>query len=286
MNTPRSVTLSVVVPCYNEARRLPSSLSQLLHHASSWPFAFEIIVVVERSTDQTAEIATEIASREPAVTVIANPVQRGKGYALRTGVLRSRGAIVLTMDADLSVPLGCIDEFVRYFERHPEADVLLGNRQHQKSQIAVRQRLLRELLGKCFNILVRLVLGGTLRDTQCGFKAYRRPAATAIFSRQTIDGFASDVEILYLAKRLGFEIRDLPVHWSNSPESRVRIVRDTWYMLRDLATVRRRVNAALRSNPPPPTRPKGLSDRSAEDTSRTMSSSRHPGGHEFSGRLK
>lgn len=242
--------LSIAIPCFNEARRLPGALERLTEFVRTLSVPVEIVVVVERSSDATAAVAADIATRESLVTVIANDVQRGKGFAIRTGVLRTSGQIVLTMDADLSVPVSHIGEFLRYFDAHPEVDVLIGNRQHPHSNIAVRQTRLREWMGQFFNIMVRAIVGGQLRDTQCGFKAFRRPAAREIFSRQTLDGFAFDVEVLMLAERLGFKVHDLPVRWFNSPESRVGLLRDPWRMLIDLCQVRRRVDAALKQNPP------------------------------------
>jgi len=238
------------LPCYNEARRLPGSLHQLIDYAASLPCAVEIVVVVERSGDGTAEIAARIAAEDPTVVVLANMVQRGKGFALRTGVLRAKGEIIFTMDADLSVPVACVGRFLQHFDEHPEADVLAGNRQHPASDIAVRQSRLREQMGQFFNTIVRGMVGGELRDTQCGFKAFRRRAAQEIFKRQSIDGFACDVEILLLAKRLGFKIHDLPVQWFNSPESKVRLLWDPWRMIIDVIPIRRGIAAALKRNPP------------------------------------
>lgn len=249
MNELPPIDLSITIPCYNEARRLPGSLQQLASYVKSLPLAAEIIVVVERSSDGTAEIAAEIAARESSVTVMANDVRRGKGFALRTGVLRTRGAVVFTMDADLSVPVTGIGEFLQYLEQHPGVDVLVGNRQHPGSDIAIHQNALRERMGQLFNACVRTAVGGQLRDTQCGFKAFRHRAATEIFFRQTIDGFACDVEILMLADQLGFRVHDRPVRWSNSPESKVRLFRDPLRMLFDLVQVRKRVAASLKQHP-------------------------------------
>lgn len=149
------------------------------------------------------------------------------------------------MDADLSVPVVEINAFLAHFDSHPEIDVLLGNRQHARSRIVRRQSALREGMGKSFNRLLQAAGLASLHDTQCGFKAFRRAAAQAIFSRQTLNGFAFDVEVLLLAERLGYQIADLPVEWRNSADSRVRLVRDSLAMLRDLLRVRRIVDAAM-----------------------------------------
>lgn len=197
------------------------------------------MIVVEPGTDGTREIAAEAASRQPNLRVIANTEQRGKGFAVRTGVLAATGTYIYYMDCDLSVPLREVEAFTRHFREHPEIDVLLGNRQHARSNIVVRQSWLRQRMGQTFNaILRRLTLAG-VHDTQCGFKAFRRAAAKAIFARQRLDGFAFDVEVLLLAQRLGFRVADLPVEWRNSPESKVRLVRDSVRMLADTLRIRR-----------------------------------------------
>jgi hypothetical protein len=151
------------------------------------------------------------------------------------------------MDADLSVPLEEIEAFLDHFEAHPEDDVLLGSRQHAGSRVERRQSLLRQTMGKTFNCVLRSLSLLPYRDTQCGFKAFRAEAAREIFKLQAIDGFAFDVEVILLAQALGFRLRELPVRWLNSPESKVHIVRDSARMLLDAFTVRARVAAVSRS---------------------------------------
>ena len=238
--------LSIVVPAYNEARRLPHTLDTLRDFFREFTRTFEILIVVERSADGTLEIASEAARQQENFLAMDNGPQRGKGHAVRSGMLRSRGAYVFYMDADLSVPLAEVTAFLAHFEAHPELGVLLGNRQHARSRIVRRQSALREGMGKTFNRLLQTLGLASLHDTQCGFKAFRRAAAQEIFSRQQIDGFAFDVEVLMLAERLKCKIADLPVEWRNSPDSRVRLVRDSLAMLRDMWRVRRLVDHALR----------------------------------------
>ncbi len=207
--------------------------------ACKWPV--EVWIVVEPSTDGTREIAAAAAARQPNLHVLTYPKQRGKGCAVRTGMLAATGTIVFYMDCDLSVPLHDVESFVAYFQSHPEADVLFGNRQHAQSRITLRQSWLRQKMGQTFNaILRRLTLAG-VHDTQCGFKAFRREAARAIFERQQLDGFAFDVEVLLLAQKLGLRVVDLPVEWRNSPESKVRLVHDSLQMLGDTLRIRRRL---------------------------------------------
>jgi glycosyltransferase involved in cell wall biosynthesis len=237
--------LSLVIPAYHEARRLPRTLEELAKFGGGLGFPFEVLVVVERGRDETLEIAVAFAARQADFQVIDNPVQRGKGHAVRTGMLRARGEIIFYMDADLSVPLREVTAFLDHFRAHPEIDVLIGNRQHAGSRITRAQSWLRRTMGQTFNRILQAVTLAPARDTQCGFKAFRRAAARAIFSRQQLDGFAFDVEVLLLADRLGYRVADFPVEWINSPESKVRIVRDSLQMLRDALRVRRLVDSTL-----------------------------------------
>jgi dolichyl-phosphate beta-glucosyltransferase len=238
--------LSIVVPAYNESRRLPGTLDSMRDFFREFTRTVEVLIVVERSSDGTLEIASEAARQQQNFLVIDSGPQRGKGHAVRTGMLRAAGAHIFYMDADLSVPLAAVPAFLAHFAEHPEVDVLLGNRQHARSRIVRRQSALRESMGKGFNRMLHVLGLAALHDTQCGFKAFRRPAAQAIFTRQKLDGFAFDVEVLLLARRLGCTIADLPVEWRNSPDSHVRLVRDSFAMLRDMLRVRRVVDATLR----------------------------------------
>jgi dolichyl-phosphate beta-glucosyltransferase len=243
--------LSIVVPAYNEARRLPPTLAALGDFFRDFTRSYEVLIVVEQSTDGTLEIAAGHVAQQAHFHVIDNGPQRGKGHAVRSGMRRARGEIVFYMDADLSVPLAEVAAFLRHFEQTPKVDVLVGNRQHARSRITRRQSPLREGMGKIFNrVLQRLALVA-LRDTQCGFKAFRQGACQEIFARQTLDGFAFDVEVLLLAERLGHVVEDLPVEWINSPESKVEIVSDSLKMLRDTWQIRQRLRRTLPPVCPP-----------------------------------
>jgi dolichyl-phosphate beta-glucosyltransferase len=241
--------LSIVVPAYNEALRLPPTLAKMREFFREFTRSYEVLIVVEESRDGTFEIASEFARQQANFQAIASGPQRGKGHAVRCGMLAARGGIVFYMDADLSVPLGEMTAFLEHFEQHPEIDVLLGNRQHARSRIVRRQTLLRERLGQLFNRLLQTLDLASLYDTQCGFKAFRCAASREIFSRQRLDGFAFDVEVLLLAERLGYKIADLPVEWRNSPDSKVRLVRDSLGMLRDTLRIRRLLGAPATRDP-------------------------------------
>ena len=244
--------LSIVVPAYNEARRLPPTLTALVEFFRGFTRTYEVLIVVEQSTDGTLEIAAKQVAQQAHFQVVDNGPKRGKGHAVRAGMRRARGEIVFYMDADLSVPLAEVTAFLRHFEQTPKVDVLIGNRQHAMSRITRRQSALREGMGKIFNRVLQTLALVDLRDTQCGFKAFRQAACREIFARQTVEGFAFDVEILLLAERLGYVVEDLPVEWINSPESKVEIVADSLKMLRDAWQIRRRLRGVHPELPVPP----------------------------------
>ncbi len=233
--------LSLIIPAYNEARRLPDTLAALDAYLREVSWEWELLLVVEESRDGTLEIARKAAAKDPRVRVVAPGVQRGKGHAVRLGMLEARGAIRLFMDADLSVPLKEISRFLAYFEQHPQVGIVIGSRKHAGSEIVRKQSWLRQRMGEMFNYILRSITHLDLRDTQCGFKAFRSDAAQALFAQQTIDGFAFDVELLLLADHFGWKVAELPVQWINSPDSHVRILHDSAAMLRDALLIRRRV---------------------------------------------
>ena len=251
MSTPEHPTLSIVIPAFREAGRLPPNLPRVARYcdALDLPGGYEALVIIERSDDGTLEKAREAAAPHPRLQVIDNGPQRGKGHAVRSGMRRAAGELVFFMDADLSTPLAEVGRFLAVFAARPEVDVLIGNRRHAGSRIGRAQGPVRRHLGALFSRLVRgRVLPGTWTDTQCGFKAFRAAAAREIFARQTIDGFSFDVEVLAWAVVLGLRVEDLPVEWHDADATRVRLWRDGWAMLRDL----RRVRALVGKNHGPP----------------------------------
>ena len=243
------VPFSLVIPAYNEERRLPTSIRDIRAFFSGITDQFEVLIMVEKSTDRTVEVATEAARGEPRIEVVDNKVQRGKGYAVRTGMLRARGDIVFFMDADLSTPLAEVLVFLAHFAQNPSTDMVIGSRRHAESKIVKRQSLFRQSLGRAFNKFVKLLSVKGIDDTQCGFKAFRAKPSREIFSRQTINGFAFDVEMLMIAEELGYKIDVLPVRWVNSPDSKVRILIDPLKMLWDLVRIRRIVQRTIREKP-------------------------------------
>jgi dolichyl-phosphate beta-glucosyltransferase len=242
-------TLTLVIPAFNEEARLPKSLLELQKHSSAWDFPYEIVVVVELSSDRTLELAKAAAKTFPELRVIGNTVHRGKGFAVRTGMLAGRGEMLFFTDSDLSTPLKDLDRAISLFKAQPDIDLIVGSRKHPDSQILQHQSPMRELMGNTFNRFVRALAGFKFLDTQCGFKGFRAHAAREIFERAQIDGFSFDVEVLLLAEAMNFVVMEVPVHWSNSPESKVKVVEDSLKMLQDLLQVRKIVRDAMNRRP-------------------------------------
>ncbi len=250
MTTPTRPALTLVIPAYNEAGRLPESLRSISAFFSKWPdSSVEVLAIIEHSNDRTLELSREAVKSDPKITVIDNVVHKGKGFAVKSGMLKARGDLVFFMDADLSTPLSEVLKFVAHFSDHPETSVVIGSRADSRSKILRRQNWFRQSLGRGFNAFVQTFGIRGIKDTQCGFKAFRSAAVADIFSRQSINGFAFDVEVLVLARRLGYKIDVLPIIWVNSPDSKVRVLIDPLKMLWDLIKVRRRVSRSLRARP-------------------------------------
>lgn len=239
------ILISIVVPAYNEQRRLPLAIRDIRSFMTALKVPYELIVVIEKSSDDSVRMALEAAKQEnlspdPAVHIIANSVHKGKGYAVQTGMRRARGQYVFFMDADLSTPLSEILSFLGVFSSEPQTDIIIGSRALDRKKVLQRQSLAREYLGRFFNILVQWFFPLEISDTQCGFKAFRHHVVEPIFAKQKTTGFAFDVEILWIAKSLGYSVKSLPVLWRNSKASRVRILLDPLAMFFDLLLIRLR----------------------------------------------
>jgi dolichyl-phosphate beta-glucosyltransferase len=229
---------SLVVPAYNEAGRIEDCVRLIAAWTRTRPGGrdWEVLVVDDGSNDDTAARAQRVAAEEKVdLRLIGYAPNRGKGAAIREGVLASTGDPVLVSDADLSTPLS---EFSKLDERLATHPVAIGSRAIDEALVRRRQPLHRVVLGKLGNGMIQLFAVPGIRDTQCGFKLFRRDAAKSLFSEARIDRFAWDVEILYLARRSGFAIAEVPVLWFNSPESKVRVVRDAVQTLWDVLRIR------------------------------------------------
>ncbi len=227
---------SIVIPAFNEQARIGATLDRVMNCVNSKGWAAEVLVVNDGSSDRTASIVSAAAQIHPNLRLIDNPGNRGKGYSVRSGILQSRGAIVMFTDADLSAP---IEEAERLFDAIGNgADVAIGSRWLDRSRQTLQQPLYRRFFGRCFNWLTRLVMHLPLKDTQCGFKAFRREAAQTIFMRQRIERWGFDPEILYIALRLGLCVEEVAVTWGHDERSRISYLKDGLKMLEDLILVR------------------------------------------------
>lgn len=230
------VDLTIVVPAYNEERRLGPTLQSLIADLRARNLRWEIVVVDDGSRDRTAEVARSLG--DSAVRVLRYTPNRGKGRAVRTGMLAGTGAVLGFMDADLSTGLAAMDRALAILEKG-DADIVIGSRAAEGAKIVVRQPRYRQVASRIFNVIQRTLSGVRgYHDTQCGFKFLKANAAKDIFSRARIDGFMFDIELLVLADRLGYRVAEMPVTWTDDPASRLRIVRDTLRMFRDLVRIR------------------------------------------------
>ncbi len=228
-----SIELSVVIPAYDEAERLGPGLARAMEYLTGRGLDYELLVVDDGSRDATAEVAAGMAG----VRVLRHERNRGKGAAIKTGILASRGAKLLLSDADFSTP---IEEMEKLEPRLAEAVLVVGSRAVAGADVRQRQPFYRELMGKVWNLIIRTIGVRGLRDTQCGFKLVRGDAARTLGSEMTIDGFAYDVELIWLARRRGWEVAEVGVVWVNSPDSRVDPLRSSLGMLRDVIRIRLR----------------------------------------------
>lgn len=236
MNSIINPIFSIIIPAYNEATRLPASLQQIRQYMEAKGNAFEIIVIDDGSQDKTREIVSQFFSEFPCGRLLINESNRGKGYSIRRGMLEASGNFVLFTDADLSTPINQIEKLI--FALNSGCEVAIGSRSIHGAQVKVHQPIYREAMGKIFNKFVRLLVIHGLIDTQCGFKSFKKSCVKPIFSRQLIDGFCFDVEVLLIARKLGYKIKEVPMVWLNSPASKVNALKDSLKMFIDLLRIR------------------------------------------------
>ena len=227
---------SIVIPAYNESARILPTLESVVSSVRSNHWDAEVIVVNDGSTDSTAALVRQFAQSAPELRLLENPANRGKGFSVRNGLLHARGDIVMFTDADLSAPM---DEAERLFAAIADgADIAIGSRWLQTSRQTHRQPLYRQLFGRCFNLLTRAVMRLPYADTQCGFKAFTRDAAQTVFQLMTIERWGFDPEILFIARKRGFKVTEVPVSWAHDSRTRISYLRDGLQMLKELAIVR------------------------------------------------
>jgi dolichyl-phosphate beta-glucosyltransferase len=235
-----TIALSVVIPAYNEAARLPATLRALRAFLDRDGRLAEVIVVDDGSTDGTSDVVRRIESEDERVRLIRLPQNRGKGYAVRTGIVNAAGALVLFADADGATPF---DELSRLEERlNAGAQIAIGSRALRATGTRVEARLYRRIAGRLFHAVVRLYAIRGFVDTQCGFKLFDGGAAHDLFSRMRMSGYSFDVEVLLMAQRAGYPVAEVPVNWTHQPGSKVHVVRDGLRMALDVMRIR--ANAA------------------------------------------
>jgi glycosyltransferase involved in cell wall biosynthesis len=229
-------TYSIIIPAYNESQRLGATLDRVLAHLEACGWKAEVLVVDDGSSDSTAELVQGYSATHPQVRLLQNPGNRGKGYSVRNGMRQAAGELLLFTDADLSAP---ITEAGKLFARIAAgADVAIGSRWLDPALQTARQPLYRQLFGRIFNLLLRLILGLRFKDTQCGFKAFSRRAAQLIFARQRIERWGFDPELLFLAGQLGLKVEEVPVEWADDPRTKIRPLRDGLRIFSEMLRIR------------------------------------------------
>lgn len=241
---------SIILPAYNESQRLGASLEKVLSYVAEQAWDAEVLVVNDGSRDNTAELAKAFAARNPIVRVLENPGNRGKGYSVRHGVLESRGDIILFSDADLSSP---IQESAKLFAMllpnttedsrvgdpvQEGADVAFGSRWLEADLQTERQPILRQLAGRAYNVLLRIILGLNFKDTQCGLKAFTRRAAEIVFTRQKIERWGFDPELLFIARKFKLRVIEVPVQWAHDDRSKINPLLDGIKMGMEMLRIR------------------------------------------------
>jgi dolichyl-phosphate beta-glucosyltransferase len=227
---------SIIIPAYNESARVGSTLEKVVAHAAEKRWDAEIIVVDDGSSDSTVEIIRSYAEKNPSLRLLQNPGNRGKGYSVRNGMLHAQGEILLFSDADLSSPIEEADKLFAAIAGG--ADIAIGSRWLQRDLQTQPQPFYRQIFGRIFNLMLRITLGLGFKDTQCGFKAFTRNAAKTIFPRQQIERWGFDPELLFLARKFGFKVAEVPVEWAHREGTRINPLRDGIRMFGEMLVIR------------------------------------------------
>ena len=228
--------LSIVIPAYNEEKRIVGSLKDICRYLAGKPYTYEVLIVDDGSTDGTLEACRALAADSPYIKTVHYPVNRGKGFAVRTGMMEAAGENLLLCDADLATPIEELDRFRDY--RDEGFDIVIASRPLKESHLVKKQPFYREWAGRAFNHAVQALAVPGIHDTQCGFKLFSRDSARTIFPLCFLNGWAFDMEALHIAQRLGFSIKEAPVHWYHRPGSKIHFVRDGLRMLADVFRIR------------------------------------------------
>lgn len=239
--------LSIVIPAYNEEQRLPASLEKIDSFLEQQSYDAELLIVDNGSTDRTVSVASEFAESRPWVRVVKAAV-RGKGLAVKIGMQVATGEFRFICDADLSMP---IEEITKFLPPQSEGyDVLMATREGQGAQ-RIGEPLYRHLMGRIFNLIIKLAALPGIQDTQCGFKMFSRKAAEDLFSVQQMVGIGFDVELLFIARKRGYRIREVPIIWYFDPDSRMRLIYDSLYILLEIQQIHLNWHRGVYARPGP-----------------------------------
>jgi len=229
--------LSVVIPAYNEEEKIKNTIQKVSEFLNSYKFLSEIIIVDDGSADKTLPAAKAEAKRHKRrIKIFKNNPNQGKGYALKKGMTRARGEMVLFMDADLSTPLGTFDRMLPFLKNG--YDIVMGSRHLPDSKFLVYQPIWRQKIGRIFNKIVFAFFIKKITDTNCGFKAYKNLVAKDLYSRLTINRWGFDVEVIYMAQKFGYRIKEVPVKWTDDPRTKVNIIKAMFSTLKELAQIK------------------------------------------------
>jgi dolichyl-phosphate beta-glucosyltransferase len=224
------MNLSIVVPAYNEEKRIRKSLDKIFDFLDSKQISYEVIVVDDGSKDKTVEIINSLKNSK--LRLLRNKKNSGKGQTVKNGMLEAKGNVVVFTDADLSTPIEEVDKALDWLEKG--YDIIIGSRGLKNSDIKIKQPLYRRMMGRIFNIITQILSVRGIKDTQCGFKCFKKETVKKIFQKQTLTGFSFDVEILFLAQKYKYKIKEMPVQWLNDAESKVSPIKDSLRMFRDI----------------------------------------------------
>ncbi|MDR4508800.1 MAG: glycosyltransferase family 2 protein [Candidatus Brocadiaceae bacterium] len=228
--------LSLIIPAYNEEKRVLPTLEKICEYLDKQQFSYEIIIIDDGSTDNTLQVIHDYMRLKEHIVVFPNRRNMGKGYSVRRGMLSAEGRYIFFTDADLSTPIEEIDKCLLYLING--YDVVIGSRSKKGADIIIRQPWYREKMGKIFNGMVNLLLFKGIIDTQCGFKGFKKDVAKKVFNRCRIHGFSFDVEALYLAQKHHYKIKEVPIRWENSALSTVSPIKHSLQMFKDLVNIR------------------------------------------------
>lgn len=225
--------LSIIIPAYNESGRIEKTLNSIWKYLNLKKYNFEVVVVNDGSLDKTANLVKSFPQKE--IKLISYQKNRGKGYAVKRGVMAARGKFLLLMDADSSTPISELPKFFKLTDSYP---LVFGSRYLKDSQVMIKQKLLRRILSRWGNFLIKIFLGTNLSDTQCGFKLLNNKEAKEIFRKLTINRWGFDIEMVAIAKILGYEIYEVPVIWNDSPGSKLRALQSSFSTLKELVKIK------------------------------------------------